>query len=155
MPIDTDELREVVARADRHDAEGGVGAHREKTVGHLVHGAVAADGDDVARAALRRPRRQRHGVAGPLGAFDVHRPTLGAQGAAHGIESAERRAAARRGIEDDMGVTQARRIYPTSHPLQVLFSPIDLVLLLATRALQLPPLHWQRRVRAATRSTAY
>ena len=89
VAIDADELGEIVPRADRHHTQCGFGAHREEAVGHLVYGAVAPDGDDAPRAGLRRLRGQRHAMAGVLGARDVHRPPLSAQGAAHRLEGAE------------------------------------------------------------------
>jgi len=45
-------------------------------------------------------------VAGGVGALHLHRPPLAVELARDGIECAGRRAAARRRVEDDVGVDQ-------------------------------------------------
>jgi len=75
-------------------------------VRHVVHGAVAADGNNAPRSVPGRARGQLDAVPRPFGARDFDRPPLAAELARDRIESPGRRTAARRRIEHDVSVDQ-------------------------------------------------
>ncbi len=106
VPIDADELGEVVPAADRDDAEHGIPARAQDPVCDLVHRAIAADGDDAPNARPRRPLRQLHPVPRPFGPFGLNGPALALELARDRIERARRRAASRGGVQDDVGLDQ-------------------------------------------------
>ncbi len=106
MPGHSDQLREIVAGAERNDTELGGRTLAQHPVRDLVHGAVTADGDDAANAVFRRPRRELAGVPRSLGPSELDRPPLRAERADDGVFEAAARAAPCRGVEDDVRVNQ-------------------------------------------------
>ena len=95
-------LQEVVAGADGDAGHGGVGEARE-TVGHLVHGAVAAAGvDPDLLPGLRQPSRHVDGPAGALRQKAVHaEAVLLPQGLRHGVDPAGLVLLPRLGVHDE------------------------------------------------------
>jgi len=68
--------------------------------------AVAAHGHDPSDAVTGGPGRELGPVAWALRPDDVHGPALALELARHGIERPSAGAAARGGVEDDLGVDQ-------------------------------------------------
>ena len=102
-----DELRKIVAGADRHDAEGGSGIRAQQAVRYFVYRAVPADRDHMRGALPDRLRRQLLPVSGAFGADHIHRPPLRAKRTRdHGL-GASCGASSRRRIEDDVGMQHA------------------------------------------------
>src|SRR2546425_2647530 len=58
VPLQTYQLGEIIARADRDDAQSGVPPAAEQSVRHFMHRAVAADRHDMPCSLQHRPRRE-------------------------------------------------------------------------------------------------
>jgi len=107
MAVEAHQFGEVVARAERHDAQRGVGLAAQEPVRDLVHRAVAAHRDDVLGALPGGLRRQLLRVTGAFGADDIDRPPLRPERPRDCRLDAACRASSGRGVEDDMGMKHA------------------------------------------------
>src|SRR2546426_7011564 len=116
VPIQAYQLGEIIARADRDDAQGGVPAAAEQSVRHFMHGAVAADRHDMLGSLQHGLRRELLRVTGTLGADEIHRPSLRPERARHGRLDTACRASSSRGIENNMGLKHAADKIPSRLP---------------------------------------
>ena len=116
VAVHTDELGEIIARADRDHAQRGVRVAAEQSVRHFMHGPVAADRHDMPGALLHGLRGELLRVTGTLGAHHIDRPSLRPERARYRRLDAACRASSRSGVEDDMGMKHAADKIPSRLP---------------------------------------
>ena len=102
------ELREVIARPHRDNAELRVRARSQETVGDFVDQAVATHRDDPLTAIAGRRPSQIGRVARAFGERYVHHPPLIPERAGDGVLRLQRGAPPSGGVQDDMGMDHAR-----------------------------------------------